>query len=164
LASITSPFYEFKLFLLRGFSSDENPPIQDSIEYLWTYKLRVEDIHHIRAAEEYWFDSYWSRDYSSRSTYLIYIFYDPSLVFPSMFFAQIAVVAVTVASVIRRSKILAFVPIAACSFIIVLMTFAHATILSTQGSGNGFQMGYWYTCCALILFSARFSAFNRNHT
>lgn len=147
LVSVASPFYEFRSTVwLRALST---PPIN----HVWTYKLRMEDSPDVGPAAEYWFDECWSGPYLATSG-----FQELGLMLPSMLFVQIAVVAVGLASVLRRSKLLADVSLFACSVVMVSMTFIHARMLSITGIfSQGVQIGYWYTCLALTLFIVRFA-------
>ncbi len=143
LASIVFPFYVF-----RGpFMEFPVSSVRD--EYMWSYKLRSEDVLHLGVAEEYWFRGYWLGQTTTRYDNL-------SVVLPVMLFFQIMVVAVTAASIIIRSKVLYLVPIICCFCIIALMIYTD-TVLSSQNLVSSlYQMGYWHTWLALVPLTGRF--------
>jgi hypothetical protein len=145
LGAVAFPFYKF-IPSVMGFPENRVHPV----EYLWAYKLRTEYILGIHPPEEFWFDSYWSGQFTTRYDHL-------QLVLPSMLVAQIVIVAATIASIVWRKRILALIPVIGCSIVIALMISTNMT-LSTENATvvDTAQTGYWLAYPALTLFILRF--------
>jgi hypothetical protein len=145
LGSIAFPFYKFMPSVMYFPGNGDHP-----IEYLWAYKLRTEYLLRTHQPEEFWFDSYWSRQTTTRYDNL-------QLVLPSMLVAQIVTVAAAIASIVWRRRILTLIPVIGCSIVIALMMSANMT-LSTENAlvVDTVQIGYWLAYPALGLFILRF--------
>lgn len=144
LSSLLFPFYEFRLAVLY---IPECPHIY--VEYMWAYKLRAEDVLHIRSPEEFWFQSYWSGQTTTRYDHL-------QLVLPLMFAAQILTVATALASIAWRKRIIACLPIFACLTVTMLMTSVNIMLSTANTLVDNYQIGYWLTYPSLALFILSF--------
>ena len=144
LSSLLFPFYEFRPAVLY---IPEYPHIY--VEYMWAYKLRAEDMLHIRPPEEFWFQSYWAGQTTTRYGHL-------QLVLPSMFAAQILTVAATLASIVWRKRIIVCLPILACLTVTMLMTSVNIVLSTANISVDNYQIGYWLTYPSLTLFILSF--------
>jgi hypothetical protein len=143
LGSVAFPFYRFVPPVMRG-------PVEHPSEFLWAYKLRTEYLLKSHAPEEFWFDGYWFRQTTTRYDNLQFNL-------PLMLVAQIVTIAAAIASIMKRGKVLAFIPVAGCSITIALMAFtANALSAANTFFVDPYQTGYRLAYPSLALFILSF--------